>query len=36
MDILKILLVALAACISVVVVSQHRPEFSLLLQLCAV
>ncbi|MBQ2812446.1 MAG: hypothetical protein IJE63_04275 [Clostridia bacterium] len=36
MDIMKILLVALAACICVVLVSQHRPEFSLLLQLCAV
>ncbi len=36
MDILKILLVALAACVCVVLVSQHRPEFSLLVQLCAV
>lgn len=36
MDILKILLVALTACVCVVLVSQHKPEFSFLVQLCAV
>lgn len=36
MDILKILFVAVAACVCVTLVSQYRPEYSLFIQLCAV